>query len=99
PTKRLCRVSAAGEHVGNDVLELADLVAAERQPAVDVLALGPHLGSAEMVTEAPQRLQRARPEGELVARDVVKAHGAGSTTDNPDAVEVVRGPVLCPVTT
>ena len=43
------RVGAAGEHVGDDVLELADLVAAEGEAAVDVLALGPDLGAAEVL--------------------------------------------------
>ena len=92
-------VGAAGEHVGDDVLELADLVAAEREATVDVLTLGPHLGTAEVVAQPAQVLQRAGAEGELVPGDVVQAHGAGSTTDNPDAVRGVRGPVLCPVTT
>ena len=71
------RVGTAGEHVGDDVLELADLVAAEREAAVDVLTLGPDLGAAEVGAQPAQVLQRARPEGERVARDVVETHGAG----------------------
>ena len=46
------------------------------------------------VAEPAQVLQRARPEGERVARDLVETHAAGSTTDNPGAVGGVRGPVL-----
>ena len=41
-------VGALRQRVGDDVLELAGLVAAEGQPAVAVLPLGPDLGAAEV---------------------------------------------------
>jgi hypothetical protein len=53
-------VGAGGEDVGDDVFELADLVAAEGQAAADVLALGPDLGAAEVRGESAQRMHRAR---------------------------------------
>jgi hypothetical protein len=70
-------VGAAGEHVRDDVLELADLVAAEREATVDVLTLGPDPGAAEVSAQPGQVLQRAGAERELVSRDLVETHGAG----------------------
>ena len=52
------RVAALGEGVGEEVLELADLVAAEREAAVAVLALGPHGGAAEVLRQAVEPLDR-----------------------------------------
>jgi hypothetical protein len=71
------RVGAGGEDVGDDVLELAHLVAAEREAAVHVLAFRPDLRAPEVVAQARQVLQRARAEGERVARELVQLH-AGS---------------------
>ena len=57
------RVAALGERVGGEVLELAHLVAAVREPGVAVLALGPDLdAAAEMLARG------ARADGRATAR-------------------------------
>ena len=63
-TGKPCDLCAGGQHVGDDVFEFADLVAAEGQAAADVLALGPDLGAAQVLGEAPQVVDRARSEGQ-----------------------------------
>jgi hypothetical protein len=45
-------VGSLGQGIGNEVLELADLVASEREPRVAVLALGPDGRAAEMLGES-----------------------------------------------
>ena len=57
------RVSAVrGDGVGDDVLELADLVAPEREPRVAVVALGPDLDvAAERLGEPAELLDGRRP--------------------------------------
>ena len=69
------RVGALGERVGDDVLELAGLVAAEGQAAVDVLTLGPDLRAAEVRAQPRQRVDRAGPEHQRIAREVLEGHG------------------------
>ena len=71
-------VGALREHVGDDVLELAGLVAAVRQPAVAVLALGPDPRAAQVRGEPVQRVDRARPEQQRVAGEVGQGHGCSS---------------------
>ena len=57
------RVAALGERVGGEVLELAHLVAAEREPGVAVLALGPDLDrAAEVLGQPLEPVDRRRPE-------------------------------------
>jgi hypothetical protein len=56
------RVRALREHVRNDVLELAGLVAAVGQTAVAVLPFGPDPGAAEVLGEPVQRMHRAGSE-------------------------------------
>src|SRR5215475_3878037 len=70
------RVCAAAPHIGDDVLQLANLVAAECQATADVLAFGPDAGTAEVVGEPVKRVDRARAEGQLVSREIVKPHDA-----------------------
>ena len=53
-----------GEDVGDDVLELADLVAAEGEAAVAVLPLGPDLCTAEVPAETVERVDRTWSESE-----------------------------------
>ena len=54
PADRDERVAALGERVGDEVLQLAGLVAAERDAGVAVLPLGPHRGAAEVRGQALQ---------------------------------------------
>ena len=49
------RVAALGERVGDEVLELARLVAAEREPAVAVVALGPDARAAQVLVSRSSR--------------------------------------------
>jgi hypothetical protein len=53
----------------DQVLELARLVAAVREPAVAVVALGPHARAAEMGGQAVERMDRRGPERERLARE------------------------------
>ena len=71
--------------IGNDVFELAQLVAAEREAGIAVLALGVELDLvAQMRAQALQPLDRRRAEGERIAfeffqhaqRPIVEAKGA-----------------------
>jgi hypothetical protein len=62
------RIGIGGEGIGDDVLELANLVAAEREARVAVLALCIDLDrAAEMLRQAAQLLDRRRAERERVA--------------------------------
>ena len=63
------RVAAPGERLGAEVLELAGLVAAEREPG-EVVALHqePARGGADRVGEPVQRLERRREVRERAAR-------------------------------
>ena len=70
------RVGALGERVGHEVLELAGLVAAEGEAAVHVLALHPDAGAAEVGAQPVDRMDRARPERQLVAGEIGEGHGA-----------------------
>ena len=73
PADRDQRVAALGEGVGHEVLELAGLVAAERDAGVAVLPLGPDLDpAAEVGAEARQRMDGRRTERERIALEVVE---------------------------
>jgi hypothetical protein len=52
------RVAALGQRVGDQVLQLARLVAAEGEPAVAVVPLGPQRGAAEVRGQALQAMDR-----------------------------------------
>ena len=65
------RVGTLGQRVGDEVLQLAGLVAAVGEAAVAVLALGPDRGAAEVRAEPLQRMHRARAEQQRVAREVL----------------------------
>ena len=69
------RVGALGQRVRHEVLELAGLVAAEGEAGVDVLALGPDPGAAEVVGQPVERVHRARAERQRVAGEVGDGHG------------------------
>ncbi len=69
------RIGAGGNRVGDDIFELADLVAAESQPRIAVLALGIDLdAAAKMRGKAAQLLDRRRTEGQRVALEFCQ-HG------------------------
>jgi hypothetical protein len=70
------RVAALRQRLGNQVLQLAGLVAAEGEGAVAVLALGIQLHLAAQVrAQALQRLDRRRAEGEGMAGVALQVHG------------------------
>ena len=91
------RVAALGERVGDEVLELADLVAAEREAAVAVLALGPHRGAAQVLRQAVEPLDRRRTEQQRGPGEVGERHwqapvivaGRTATQTSDDYVESV----------
>ncbi len=69
-------VGALGEDVGDDVLELARLVAAEGEAAVALLALGPELDLvAERCAEALERMDRRRTESQGMAGVAAQVQG------------------------
>src|SRR5262249_19243575 len=65
------RVGVGGQRIGDDVFELAQLVAAEGEPGIAVLAFRKDLDlAAEMRREARQLLDRGGPEGERIALEL-----------------------------
>src|SRR3712207_7541536 len=62
------RVRALRDRVGDEVLELARLVAAVREPGVAVLALGPQLRAAEFRGQALERVRSEEHTSELQSR-------------------------------
>ena len=73
-TDRHQGVRTLREHVRDDVLELAYLVAAERKTAVAVIAFGPHLCAREKSGESVETVDRAGSESEGVTLEVVDRH-------------------------
>ena len=84
------RVATLGKRLGNQVLELAGLVAAERQAAIAVLALGVELDlAAKMRAQSLQGLDWRRPEGERMAREALQIHGSGLlAVGHPDVLDL-----------
>ena len=88
------RVGALGEHVGDDVLQLAGLVAAVRQARAAVLALGPHRRAAEMAVSRSSRWTGLGPKvsgcrgnsWSLMGRVVAQAPGDDGAQQREDAV-------------
>ncbi|KAJ3472248.1 hypothetical protein NLI96_g13385 [Meripilus lineatus] len=69
------RVGALRERVGDEVFELARLVAAERKAAVAVLALRIQLDlAAEVRAQALERLDRRRAERERITGETLQIH-------------------------
>jgi len=100
PADRDERVAARGQCVRDEVLELANLVAAEGDAGVAVLALGPDLDpSTQGRTQAWQRMHGRQPEQERDARKVVEAHpGTVATCGLGDrsgarSIAMARGPL------
>jgi hypothetical protein len=56
------RVTTLSERLGDKVLELASLVAAERNAGVAVLPLCPELRATQVLRQAVQSMHRRRPE-------------------------------------
>src|SRR5580704_11723492 len=67
-------VRALPERVGDQVLQLPGLVAAEGQPAVAVFSFGPDAGAAEVIAEPVQRMHGAGAEQQGVTLEVVQGH-------------------------
>jgi hypothetical protein len=71
------RVATLGQGFGDEVLELACLVAAEGQGAVAVFALGVQIDlSAEVRAQALQGLDRRRAEGQAMTGKAFQVHGS-----------------------
>ena len=71
------RVGVRGDRVGDDVFELAQLVAAEGETGIAILALGVELDLvAQMRAQALEPLDRRRTEGERIAFELFQ-HGGG----------------------
>ena len=83
------RVAALGERVREEVLELADLVAAEGEAAVAVLALGPDRRAAEVLRQAVEPLDRRGAEQERDSGEVGEGHGQAPKVG---VAEVTVGP-------
>ena len=89
PADRHERVAALVEGLGDEVLQLAHLVAAEGDPGVAVLALGPDLDPApEGLAQAGQwvdgrRAEEQRDTGEVVERHRAAAYGRLGATPRP----------------
>jgi hypothetical protein len=67
PADRDERVAALGERVGEQVFELARLVAAEGKTRADVVSLRPQRGAAEVLSQPLERMDGRRPEQQRVA--------------------------------
>ena len=71
PADRHQRVAPLRQRLGDQVLELAHLVAAERDARVAVLSLGPDLDlAAERLGQAGQRMDRRRSEQQRMAGEL-----------------------------
>ena len=81
------RVAALGARVGDQVLQLARLVAAVGEPAVAVVALGPHVGAAELRRQPLEPVHGRRPEGQREALEGVQVH---PTETRPRAIPAAR---------
>src|SRR6185295_3823446 len=68
------RVAALRQRVSHEVLELARLVAAVREPAVAVIPLRPQPGAAQVGAQAVERMHRRGAEQERLAREGVEVH-------------------------
>ena len=97
------RVAPARERVRREVLELAHLVAAVREPGVAVLALGPDLDPApEVLLEPLEPVHRRRPEEERHEIEALETHSVNTARVDPpsftDVLEARRriGPHLRP---
>src|SRR5262249_36440937 len=71
------RVAAGGKGFGDEVLEFAHLVAAEREAGVAVVSLRPELDpAAEVVAQPLEPVDRRGAEGQRDTLEVGEAHGA-----------------------
>ena len=69
------RIGVGGDRVGDDVFELAQLVAAIGEARIAILPLGVELDlPAEMAREPLQLFDVRRPEGQRIARELFQ-HG------------------------
>ena len=76
------RVAALGARVGDEVLELARLVAAVGEPAVAVVALRPHVRAAELRAQPLEPVHGRRAERQRVPLEGVEAHARSIAARN-----------------
>ena len=74
PADRHQVVGTCGQRVGDEVLQLAGLVAAEGQARVAVLPFGPDPGTTEVLAESIQRMHRTGPEQQRIPRELCQPH-------------------------
>ena len=72
------RVASVGQRVGHQVFEFSDLVAAECEGGVHVVALGPDRCSLEVLGQTIQPMNRRRAEHERVTGKRFQRHGPSS---------------------
>jgi hypothetical protein len=65
---------AGGQRLGDEVFQLAGLVATEGQPGIAVLAFGPDPGATEMVAQTIQRMDGTITEEEWIAGEISDGH-------------------------
>ena len=73
------RVAALGERVGDEVLELARLVAAEGEARGAVVALGPDGGAAQVLRQPVEPVDGRGTERQRIALEVVERPGSGGS--------------------
>jgi hypothetical protein len=87
PADRDQRIGVGGDRIGNDVFELAQLVAAESQSRIAVLALGVELDlAAQMCAEPLQLLDMRGSEGEWIAFELLQ-HARCPSVSRSDALK------------
>src|SRR5439155_1495892 len=81
------RVGALRDRVGDEVLELARLVAAEGQAGAHVVALRPQGSAAQVIGQTLERMDGRRPEQERVALEPVerRRHARSVARRRPNA--------------
>ena len=65
---------ALRQSVRDEVLQLAGLVPAKREPRVAVLPLGPDAGAAKMGRQAIKSMHRAGAEQQRIPREIAQRH-------------------------
>jgi hypothetical protein len=77
-------VAPLGERVGDPEFKFANLIAAVSQARVAVLAFGPDARATQMLGEALQPVDRARPEHQRIPGKVSDRHARQPTVRHQD---------------
>src|SRR5439155_12217368 len=88
------RVAALRERIGDQVLELARLVAAKSKSRVAVVALGPQRGTPELRAQPFEAVDRRRPEKQRLTGIIVERHGSkilGARNREPSRERIICG--------